>query len=132
MLNVDEGLGLSRIVNCSVVVGVITVVVPPCHELLSSFTKLLRLPFVFSFLIDKGFGEDGGWGTTKHSSSTIGVGTRSTFATLQSSDSSNCVKILVVVGVRTESVLLTEAVSLAAISDSESRLTFWVFCTMVL
>lgn len=41
MSEIDDGT--SKMVNCSDFVGVTTVVVPPCQELLSSLTKLLRL-----------------------------------------------------------------------------------------
>ena len=64
--------GTSRIVNCSDLVGVTTVVVPPCQELLSSLIKLLRFPLDVSLVVFAGAAEPdvgavGGKGTTKPS-----------------------------------------------------------------
>ena len=65
----DEGT--SRIVNFSELVGVTTVVVPPCQELLSSLIKLLRLPLVSLFKAVTVGAAAGGKGTTKPSFSIV-------------------------------------------------------------
>ena len=55
--------GTSRIVNCSDLVGVTTVVVPPCQELLSSLIKLLRVTLASLFKGAVGAADVGGKGT---------------------------------------------------------------------
>merc|ERR1711981_1539245 len=110
----DEGT--SRIVNCSDLVGVTTVVVQPCQELLSSLIKLLRLPLVSLFEGATVGAAAGGRGTTNPSFSIVSS------LLMQFSDSKSSVNILVVVGVRTDVV---EAVSDTPTNDV--RLTFCVF-----
>jgi len=79
--------GESSRVSVSDFVGVTTVVVPPCQELLSSLMKLLRLPLFVS-------GGGGGSGTANPSLSIV----CNLFK--QSSDSNNAVISFVVVGVK--------------------------------
>ena len=69
MFMVINEAGTSRIVNCSDLVGVTTVVVPPCQELLSSLIKLLRFPLAVSLVgaAEPDVGAVGGKGTTKPS-----------------------------------------------------------------
>ena len=120
--------GTSRIVNCSDLVGVTTVVVPPCQELLSSLIKLLRFPLVISLVIFAGAAEPdvGGKGTTKPSFSIFSS------LSIQFSDWKSSVNSLLVVGVRASEVVveMVEAVSQAPTNDP--RLTFCVlFWTMI-
>ena len=123
--------GTSRIVNCSDLVGVTTVVVPPCQELLSSLIKLLRFPFAVSLVVFAGAAEPdvgavGGKGTTKPSFSIFSS------LSIQFSDWKSSVNSLLVVGVRASEVVVevVEAVSQAPTNDP--RLTFCVlFWTMI-
>ena len=123
--------GTSRIVNCSDLVGVTTVVVPPCQELLSSLIKLLRFPLAVSLVVFAGAAEPdvgavGGKGTTKPSFSIFSS------LSIQLSDWKSSVNSLLVVGVRASEVVVevVEAVSQAPTNDP--RLTFCVlFWTMI-
>jgi hypothetical protein len=89
--------GKPRMVICSGFVGVTTVVVPPCQELLSNLKKLFRE--------DDLVGVVTGRGTVKPSSSILWSVCR------QSADSNNCVMLFSVVGVRSTTLLALSTIN---------------------
>lgn len=100
MVMVATDAGTSKMVNCSDLVGVKTVAVQPCQELLSNLTKLFWPP---DLLFDCG----GGSGTTNPSLMTTG-GTL-----FKSSDSKSSPSSLTVVGVSTSTSLVLAVSPLA-------------------